>query len=44
MSDYERYVERYARDNGITPEEAREHALVKSAKEYYEEESEGNEN
>ena len=43
-SDYEIYVERYAKQRGITPEEAKKHALVKITKEYYEEESKEYEN
>ena len=39
VKDYELYVEKYARDRGITKEEAKSHALVRNAKEYYEEES-----
>ena len=37
-SDYELYVEKFAKDKGITPEEATEHAIVKHTREYYEEE------
>lgn len=39
-SDYELYVERYAKDRGITPEEAKEHAIVKDVEKYYKEMSE----
>ena len=38
-SDYELYVEKYARDRGITPEQAKDHILVQCVKRYYEEES-----
>lgn len=35
-SDFEAYVERYCRKHKITPEEAKQHALVRDVKEYYE--------
>lgn len=38
-SKYEQYVERYARSVGITVEEAEKRAIVKSVKEYYEQEA-----
>lgn len=37
QSNYERYVERYAQKHEITKEQAKDHYLVKSAKEYYDE-------
>lgn len=40
QSDYERYVERYARNRNISVEQAKEHKLVKAVKKYYYEESE----
>lgn len=39
QSDYERYLERYARHHHISVEEAKEHKLVKLTKEYYEKEA-----
>lgn len=36
---YEKYLEGYCRTYRITPEEAEQHATVKEAKRYYEEES-----
>lgn len=36
MSDYMQYVEKFARDRCITPEEAEEHYIVKLVKRYYE--------
>ena len=36
MSDYEEYVEKYAKQNEISIEEAKQEALVKSVKHYYE--------
>lgn len=35
---YERFISRYSRHHGITPEEARQHALARETKVYYEEE------
>lgn len=37
MSDYERYVMKYASQRDITKAEAEKHALVKAVKAYYEE-------
>ena len=39
---YEKYLNRYSKAYRITPEEAEQHATVKEAKRYYEEESDGN--
>ena len=36
MPDYEEYIEKYAKQNNITIEEARQHALVQNVKSYYE--------
>lgn len=41
MNDFEEYVRRYSRKHEITPEEAKEHALVKEVKAYYEERDRG---
>ena len=40
QSDYERYVERYAKHHHISVEQAKEHALVKAYKEHRENEEE----
>lgn len=37
MGDFERYLERYCKKHEISPEEAKEHYLVKEVKVYYEE-------
>lgn len=37
MSDFEEYLEKYCREYGLTPEEAKEHKLVQEVKAYYEE-------
>jgi hypothetical protein len=42
-SDYEDYVEKYARNRGISTEEAKDHALVREYKKYYEEKESQNE-
>lgn len=40
-SEFEQYVDRFAKSNGITPEEAREHYLVQMmVKVYYDEKGE----
>jgi hypothetical protein len=36
-ADFRRYVDRYARHNGISTEEALEHAMVKNYADYLEE-------
>lgn len=36
QSDYENYVEKFARDRNISKEEAEEHYIVKLVKRYYE--------
>lgn len=33
--DFESYLERYCKQYGVTPEEAKEHRLVQEVKEYY---------
>lgn len=38
MSNLDDYIERYCRQYGYTPEEAKNHALVKEVRKYYEEE------
>lgn len=43
-SDFEAYVERYCRKHKITPEEAKEHAMVREVKAYYEEDIQIGEN
>lgn len=40
QSDYERYVERYAKHHRISVEQAKEHKLVKEYREYRENEEE----
>lgn len=35
LTDYEFYVKKYARDHGISEEEAREHCVVKECEKYY---------
>lgn len=35
--DYLEYLEKYAKDRGITTEEAEKHAVVQNVKKYYEE-------
>ena len=35
-ANYKEYVEKYAKDRGITFEEAEEHQIVKEVKKYYE--------
>lgn len=35
--EYKDYVDKYSRDNKITPEEAVEHKIVQNAEEYYRE-------
>ncbi len=37
MNDFELYLEKYCRTYGYSEEEAREHALVKEVKKYYDE-------
>lgn len=39
--DYKTYLEKYARSNNISIEEAAKHKLVQLTKEYYEEREEG---
>ena len=36
--DFETYAKKYSIKHGITPEEAKQHQLVKDVKAYYEEE------
>lgn len=36
MPEYEAYVQRYAKGNVISVEEARQHAIVKEVKRHYE--------
>ncbi len=38
QSNYERYLERYTRNHNITEEQAKQHCLVNSVKESYDEE------
>lgn len=40
-ADFEAYVKRYCKKHKITPEEAKEHALVKDVRKYYETEEGG---
>lgn len=39
--DFNAYVERYCKKHQITPEEAKEHLLVKEVRKYYESEEGG---
>lgn len=36
MTDFEQCVQKYAKQNGISTEEAKQHALVKEAEKHYE--------
>lgn len=36
MPEYEAYVQRYAKGNNISIEEAKQHAIVQEVKDYYE--------
>lgn len=40
-NDFEEYVEKYCRSYHYTPDEAKEHALIKHVKDYYEEVAKG---
>lgn len=45
QGNYERYLERYAKHNGISKEQAKEHFVVKEVKKaYFEEENGGKRN
>lgn len=43
-ADFKEYVDKYAKKNCITPEEALNHASVRDAYDYYRDEAKNNEN